>query len=45
MRDETIRIEGARIVLRDATWDDLGPLAHWLQPGHRWHELDGPYYP
>lgn len=44
MRDETIRIEGIRIVLRDATLDDLGPLAHWLQPGHRWHELDGPMY-
>jgi len=45
MRDETIRIEGTRIVLRDATLEDLGPLAHWLQAGHRWHELDGPYYP
>lgn len=44
MRDETIRIEGTRIVLRDATLDDLGPLAHWLQPGHRWREFDGPYY-
>lgn len=44
MTDETIRIEGTRIVLRDATLDDLGPLAHWIQPGHRWQEFDGPYY-
>lgn len=31
-------------MLRDATLDDLAPLKHWLGPGHRWHELDGPYY-
>lgn len=40
-----MRMEGRRIVLRDAVLNDLEPLAFWLQPGQRWHELDGPYYP
>jgi putative hydrolase of HD superfamily len=24
---------------------DLERYAYWLEPGHRWQELDGPYYP
>ncbi len=39
-----VSIQGLHIVLRDAVLDDLAPLAFWLQPGQRWHELDGPYY-
>ncbi len=35
----------ARVVLRDWQETDLAPFAAWLQPGHRWKELDGPYYP
>ncbi len=34
----------ARVVLRDWRETDLEPFAAWLQPGHRWKELDGPYY-
>lgn len=40
-----IKIEGVRIVLRDWQPSDLDTFAHWQQPGHRWQELDGPYYP
>lgn len=37
-------LEGKRVRLRDWSLDDLDIYAHWLQPGHRWQELDGPYY-
>lgn len=37
-------IQGNRVHLRDWKLDDLEPYAHWLQPGHRWQELDGPYF-
>ena len=33
------------IVLRDWQLDDIDRWRHWMQPGHRWKELDGPYYP
>jgi putative hydrolase of HD superfamily len=36
---------GERIVLRDWLLTDLERYAYWLQPGQRWQELDGPYYP
>jgi RimJ/RimL family protein N-acetyltransferase len=39
-----IRIEWQRILLRDMEPDDLEVLAWWLQPEHRWQELDGPLY-
>ena len=42
---ETLRIEGQRIVLRDWRLDDLEVYRAWRQPGQRWHEFDGPYYP
>jgi RimJ/RimL family protein N-acetyltransferase/aminoglycoside phosphotransferase (APT) family kinase protein len=38
-------IHGKRLHLRDWQLDDLPILNHWLQPGHRWQALDGPYYP
>ncbi|MDX2140790.1 MAG: GNAT family protein [Chloroflexota bacterium] len=39
-----VKIETNGIVLRDWTLGDLESYAHWLQPGHRWQTLDGPYY-
>ncbi len=44
MIDETARIEGSRIVLRDPVPEDLDVLAYWLRPEQRWRELDGPMY-
>lgn len=37
-------LEGKRVRLRDWTLADVEAYAYWLQPGHRWQELDGPYY-
>ncbi len=42
MSEESIAITGARVVLRDPILADLDVLAYWLQPDHRWRELDGP---
>ena len=42
---EAVRLVGNKIVLRDWHLVDLRHYAHWLEPGHRWKELDGPYYP
>lgn len=39
-----LTLEGKQIRLRDWQLDDLDAYAGWLQPGHRWQELDGPYY-
>ncbi len=44
MSDESTRIDGLRITLRDIEPDDLDVLAYWLQPEQRWQELDGPMY-
>lgn len=41
---DKIVLAGKRIQLRDWTLNDLDEFAHWLQPGHRWQELDAPYY-
>ena len=40
-----MNIHGKRLLLRDWQLSDLETFEHWLQPGHRWQELDGPYYP
>ena len=40
-----VPIVGRNIVLRDWQYPDLPIWDHWMQPGHRWKELDGPYYP
>lgn len=40
-----MQIEGNQITLRDWDMSDLKAYAHWLQPGHEWKQLDGPYYP
>lgn len=41
--DET-KIPGSKVTLRDWRSSDLDPYALWLAPGHRWQDLDGPYY-
>jgi putative hydrolase of HD superfamily len=41
---EKIELHGSQVNLRDWQLTDLKTLAHWLQPGHRWQELDAPYY-
>ena len=35
---------GVRLALRDWTERDLPTLESWLQPGHAWQDLDGPYF-
>ncbi|MBK8031623.1 MAG: hypothetical protein IPK17_19450 [Chloroflexi bacterium] len=42
---ESIILSGERVHLRDWMLTDLEAFAHWQQPGQRWQELDGPYYP
>lgn len=37
-------LEGTSIRLRDWQIEDLEPYAYWLRPGHRWQELDAPYF-
>ena len=41
---ETVSIQGLRYSLRDWELGDVDLYAHWLQPHHDWHQLDGPYY-
>src|SRR5262249_39788910 len=38
-------LAGRKIVLRDWQLADLDSYAGWIAPGHRWQELDAPYYP
>lgn len=40
-----MRLDGSQITLRDWVLADLSVYAEWMNPSHRWHELDGPYYP
>ena len=40
-----MRLPGKRAVLRDWRLTDLDIWGEWLRPEHRWHKLDGPYYP
>ena len=35
---------GPTLLLRDMALRDLESWRHWMQPGHKWRELDGPYY-
>ncbi len=37
-------LKGRQIVLRTWRHEDLRSWSNWLEPGHRWKELDGPYY-
>ncbi len=36
---------GMPVRLRDWRLDDLDLYAFWSQPGHRWQDYDGPYFP
>ncbi len=45
MIDKAIHLAGHLIVLRDWRISDLARDAAWSVPGHRWKDLDGPYYP
>jgi len=38
-------LQGQQIVLRTWQHRDLETWSTWLEPGHPWKELDGPYYP
>ena len=40
-----LRIKGQRVDLRDLRLDDLELYHAWMQPGQRWQEFNGPYYP
>lgn len=33
------------VTLRDWRADDVDQLEQWLRPGHRWQDLDAPYFP
>lgn len=39
-----ICIEGSKVRLRDWRLEDADATRFWERPGHRWQELDGPYY-
>ena len=41
----SVHLEQPRVVLRDWKRTDLEAYETWLQPGHTWQSLDGPYYP
>jgi len=43
--EKTVTLEGNQIRLRDWRKADLSLFAQWMEPGHRWQEFDGPYYP
>ena len=38
------KLIGKKIILRDPQLSDLEPFGYWMQPGHEWQKLDGPYY-
>lgn len=42
MEQQDLQIVGARVILRDPSVQDVAVLDYWLQPDHRWQELDGP---
>lgn len=41
---QDIILSGKKVCLRDWKLADLNEFGYWLQAGHRWQELDGPYY-
>ena len=44
MKTPKLPLIGRHIMLRDWRLDDLAVWAPWMEPGHRWKDLDGPYY-
>ncbi len=45
MERPELPLEGPQVVLRAWQHDDVAAWASWMEPGHPWKELDGPYYP
>ncbi|MCP4428152.1 MAG: GNAT family N-acetyltransferase, partial [Chloroflexi bacterium] len=45
MIENSVEINGKRIILRDWLLQDVDDYAHWQMPGHKWQDFDGPYYP
>ncbi len=45
MNAESLLIAGTHITLRDWRTEDVSIVRAWLEPRHRWHELDAPYFP
>ena len=39
-----VEVPGSKVSLRDWRPEDLELYSRWLAPGHRWQQLDGPYY-
>ena len=39
----TLVLQGGTVIVRDWRYEDLVPYEEWLQPGHRWQEMDGPH--
>lgn len=44
-RIKMLYLAGKRIALRDWQREDIERYRYWLQPGRRWQDFDGPYYP
>jgi putative hydrolase of HD superfamily len=44
MGNDVVSLSSKNILIRDWRLHDLEPYAHWLQPGHKWQDFDGPYY-
>jgi len=40
-----VNISGKNILIRDWQLNDLERYAYWQQPGHKWQDFDGPYFP
>jgi hypothetical protein len=40
---DSILLSGDQVHLRDWLMSDLEAFAYWLQTGHQWQALDGPY--
>ena len=40
-----IKLIGKKSILRDPKLTDLESFGYWMQPGHDWQKMDGPYYP
>lgn len=40
-----MNIKSKKITIRDWQSKDLPKESYWLDPKHKWHETNGPYYP
>lgn len=39
-----VEVPGSKVSLHDWRLEDFDSYSRWLIPGHRWQQLDGPYY-